>query len=125
MQISETLGNEIKNKFEEDWQDYIDENSIPEEEQAENKEAYKEISSDAKDIIDNRSIIDKIVDKKDFKPFKLYRYYEQRNFWFIRKLMDNAKTKYCNISVSATGVAILSNVEIKSVVNFPGSVNLK
>lgn len=28
MQISETLGNEIKNKFEEDWQDYIDENSI-------------------------------------------------------------------------------------------------
>lgn len=25
MQISETLGNEIKNKFEEDWQDYIDE----------------------------------------------------------------------------------------------------
>ena len=34
MQISETLGNEIKNKFEEDWQDYIDENSIPEEEQA-------------------------------------------------------------------------------------------
>ena len=89
------------------------------------KEAYEEISSDAKDIIDNRSIIDKIVDKKDFKPFKLYSFYEQRNFWFIRKLMDNAKTKYRNISVSATGVAILSNVEIKSAVNFPGSVNLK
>lgn len=60
MQISETLGNEIKNKFEEDWQDYIDENSIPEEEQAENKEAYKEIW-----VTENEDFLDAIIENVD------------------------------------------------------------
>lgn len=60
MQISETLGNEIKNKFEEDWQDYIDENSIPEEEQAENKEAYKEIW-----VTENEDFLDAIIEDED------------------------------------------------------------
>ena len=60
MQISETLGNEIKNKFEEDWQDYIDENSIPEEEQAENKEAYKEIW-----VAENEDFLDAIIENVD------------------------------------------------------------
>lgn len=61
MQISETLGNEIKNKFEEDWQDYIDENSIPEEEQAENKEAYKEIW-----VTQNEDFLDAIIENVDY-----------------------------------------------------------
>lgn len=61
MQISETLGNEIKNKFEEDWQDYIDENSIPEEEQAENKEAYKEIW-----VTENEDFLDAIIENIDY-----------------------------------------------------------
>ena len=61
MQISETLGNEIKNKFEEDWQDYIDENSIPEEEQAENKEAYKEIW-----VTENEDFLDAIIENVDY-----------------------------------------------------------
>ena len=60
MQIPETLGNEIKNKFEEDWQDYIDENSIPEEEQAENKEAYKEIW-----VTENEDFLDAIIENVD------------------------------------------------------------
>lgn len=61
MQISETLGNEIKNKFEEDQQDYIDENSIPEEEQAENKEAYKEIW-----VTENEDFLDAIIENVDY-----------------------------------------------------------
>lgn len=61
MQISETLGNEIKNKFEEDWQDYIDKNSIPEEEQAENKEAYKEIW-----VTENEDFLDAIIENVDY-----------------------------------------------------------
>lgn len=61
MQISETLGNEIKNKFEEDWQDYIDENSIPEEEQTENKEAYKEIW-----VTENEDFLDAIIENVDY-----------------------------------------------------------
>lgn len=61
MQISETLGNEIKNKFEEDLQDYIDENSIPEEEQAENKEAYKEIW-----VTENEDFLDAIIENVDY-----------------------------------------------------------
>lgn len=61
MQISETLGNEIKNKFEEDWQDYIDENSIPEEEQAENKEAYKEIW-----VTENEDFLDAIIENVNY-----------------------------------------------------------
>lgn len=60
MQISETLGNEIKNKFEKDWQYYIDENSIPEEEQAENKEAYKEIW-----VTENEDFLDAIIENVD------------------------------------------------------------
>lgn len=89
------------------------------------KEAHVEIFEHAKDVIDNRSIIDQLVEKKNEKSFKLYSFYEQSNFWFIRKMMDNAKAKYRNISVSATGVNIISNVEITSVVNFPSPVKVK
>lgn len=49
-----------QNKFEEDWQDYIDENSIPEEEQAENKEAYKEIW-----VTENEDFLDAIIENVD------------------------------------------------------------
>lgn len=89
------------------------------------KEAYEEISSNTKDIIDNRSVIDKLIEKKNEKSFKLYSFYEQTNFWFIRKLMDNAKAKYRNISVSVTGVVVTSNVEITTRVDFPNPVKVK
>lgn len=89
------------------------------------KDVYTEISQTAKNIIDNRSVIDKIVEKKDLMSFKLYSFYEQSNFWFIRKLMDNAKAKYCNISVSVTGVVVMSNVEITNSVTFLIPVTVK
>ncbi len=89
------------------------------------KDAYTEISENAKNIIDNHSVIDRWVEKKTMKSFKLYSFYEQRNFWFIRKLMDVAKAKYCNISVSATGVIISSNVENTTPVTFPSPVKVK
>lgn len=61
MEISETLGNEIKNKFEEDWQDYIDENNIPKEEQAESKEVYKETW-----VNENEDFLDAIIEGVDY-----------------------------------------------------------
>lgn len=89
------------------------------------KEVYTEISETAKNIIDNRSVIDMLIEKKDEKSFKLYSFYEQANFWFIRKLMDNAKAKYRNVSVSVTGVVVMSNVEITTRVEFPNPVKVK
>lgn len=89
------------------------------------KEVYTEISQTAKNIIDNRSVINRVVEKKDLSSFKLYSFYEHSNFWFIRKLMNNVKAKYCNISVSVTGVVVMSNVKITNSVTFlnPVTVN--
>lgn len=86
---------------------------------------YTEMKAWAQDVINNRSRVENVVSKKDHKELKLYNFYEHENFWFIQKILNNAKVLYRNISVTATGTVVTSNAEITSQVNFSIPVNVK
>lgn len=61
MEITEILENEIKNKFYEDWQNYIDDNNIQLDDQEETKEAFKEDW-----ITENEDFLDAIIEGVDY-----------------------------------------------------------
>ena len=86
---------------------------------------YTEMKLWAQGVIDNRSRVENVVSKKGHNELKLYNFYEHENFWFIQKILNNAKVLYCNISVTATGTVVISNAEITSQVNFSIPVNVK
>lgn len=70
--------------------------------------AYQEDYNRSKDVVYKRSSIDTIIDKKDAR-WVLITTYEQENFWLTRRAIKRQDAKYRNISVSGTGVHVITN----------------
>lgn len=70
--------------------------------------AYRNDYNRSKITTYKRSSIDTVVDKKEAR-WVLITTYENENFWLTRRAIKRRDAKYRNISVSSTGVHVITN----------------